>query len=166
MMSDEEFKSMNDEEFAEYVKFIEDDFPRHYQNIKDIKVETVLTPEEVIKIAKEFHKKMNSAGTVNEDIEKLLFYDEEYTFEINREDRNKDIVKPAWRVQVDLPPSPFEAYDYTLIVSDPDKKVMDKLGPSGHPVPLEPQEWTDEDIEYFMSEEDDEDMDEDMWGFK
>lgn len=152
LMSEEEFKNMTDKEFEEYLQFEKDDYPMHYQRIKDIKVETILTPEEVIKVAKEYHKKSKSDGIVNEDIENRLFYDEAYTFEINKEDRSKDIIKPAWRVQVDLPPNPFLMEDFTFIVSDQDKKVMDMLDPNGHPVshgsPL-----TDEDIDYIMSEE-------------
>ena len=75
LMSEEEFKNMTDKEFEEYLQFEKDDFPRHYQRIKDIKVETILTPEEVIKVAKEYHKKSKSDGIVNEDIENRLFYD-------------------------------------------------------------------------------------------
>lgn len=43
--------------------------------------------------------------------------------------------------------------DYTLIVSDRDKKVMGMLGPSGHPV-FEGNEFTNEDSDYIMTEND------------
>jgi len=52
--------------------------------------------------------------------------------------------------------TPFLMEDYTLIVSDKDKKVMGMLDPNGHPV-FKGNEFTDEDIEYIMNNEDSED---------
>lgn len=52
--------------------------------------------------------------------------------------------------------NPFLMEDYTLIVSDRDKKVMGMLDPNGHPV-FKGNEFTDEDIEYIMSDEDSKD---------
>ncbi len=45
-----------------------------------------------------------------------------YTFKIEKENRNNDDIRPAWRILVDLPKKPFLMEDYTLIVSDRDKK--------------------------------------------
>ncbi|MGE8000549.1 hypothetical protein ACQKOF_18085 [Lysinibacillus sp. NPDC093190] len=147
-MTDEEFKSLTDEEFEEYIKLKEEDFPRHYREIGEITVNTILTPEEAI----EYHKEHGLDGTVNEVIENLYF-DEAYTFRVDMINRDNDDIRPAWRVTVDLPPNPFSVEDYTLIVSDRDKAVMGMLDPNGQPV-REGKEFTDEDIEYIMSEED------------
>ncbi|PHC39837.1 hypothetical protein COF01_09160 [Bacillus pseudomycoides] len=154
-MSDEEFKQLSNEEFQDYIKLKKEDFSRHYRKINEITVDVVLKPEEVIAIAKQNHKKNNLDGVINEDIHQL-FFDEAYTFKIDKENRNKDDVRPAWRVLVDLPEKPFLMEDYTLIVSDKDKKVMGMLDPKGHPV-FKGNEFTDEDIEYIMNNGDSED---------
>ncbi len=151
-MTDEEFKNLSDEEFDEYVKLKKEDFPRHYQKIGEITVGTVLTPEEAIEIAKKYHKENELDGEINEQIKRLRF-DEAYTFKVDMINRDNDDIRPAWRVTVDLPPNPFLFEDYTLIVSDRDKAVMDMLDPNGHPV-SEGNEFTDEEIAYIMSEED------------
>ncbi|MFD1136555.1 hypothetical protein [Paenibacillus urinalis] len=150
-MTPEEFKSLNDEEFEEYLKLRQEDFPRHHRKLGEITVDTVLTPGEAIDIAKRYHQEHGLDGTVDERIESLLF-DEAYTFRINPDDRENDDIRPAWRVTVDLEPNPFLFEDYTLIVSDPDKAVMGMLDANGHPV-SEGNEFTDEDIEYIMSDE-------------
>ncbi|MEG0268472.1 MAG: hypothetical protein RR649_06895 [Carnobacterium sp.] len=132
-----------------------EDFPRHYRKLGEITVDTVLTPEKAIEIAKTYHQEHELDGTVSEQIESL-FFDEAYTFKVDMEDREKDDIRPAWRVTVDLPPNPFLFEDYTLIVSDRDKAVMGMLDVNGHPV-SEGNEFTDEDIEYIMSDEDPDD---------
>ncbi|MDN4620983.1 hypothetical protein QCD85_22895 [Paenibacillus sp. PsM32] len=134
-MSDKEFKNLNKKEFKEYLRLLDEDFPRHHRRIEEITVETVLKPEEAIAIAKKYHEEKKMDGTVNEQI-KNLFFDEAYTFEINEEDRDLDDLRPAWRVTVDLPPSTFTFEDYTLIVSDRDKKVLGILDANGHPANL------------------------------
>ncbi len=145
-MSDEEFKQLSNEEFQDYIKLKKEDFSRHYRKINEITVDVVLKPEEVIAIAKQYHKKSNLDGVVNEDIHQL-FFDEAYTFKIDKENRNNDDVRPVWRVLVDLPENPFLMEDYTLIVSDKNKKVMGMLDPNGHPV-FKGNEFTDEGIYY------------------
>ncbi|WCT56579.1 hypothetical protein PQ456_03380 [Paenibacillus kyungheensis] len=50
--------------------------------------------------------------------------------------KDNDNIRPAWRVTVDLPPSTFTFEDYTLIVSDRDKKVLGILDANGHPANL------------------------------
>lgn len=134
-MSDKEFKSLNKKEFKEYLRLLDEDFPRHHRRVEEITVETVLTPEEAIAIAKKYLQEKKMDGTVNEQI-KNLFFDEAYTFEINEEDRDFDDRRPAWRVTVDLPPNPFLFEDYRLIVSDRDRKVMGILDVNGHPANL------------------------------
>lgn len=101
-MSDEEFKQLSNEEFQDYIKLKKEDFSRHYRKINEITVDVVLKPEEVIAITKQYHKKSNLDGVVNEDIHQL-FFDEAYTFKIDKENRNNNDVRPAWRVLVDLP---------------------------------------------------------------
>lgn len=134
-MSDKEFKNLNKKEFKEYLRLLDEDFPRHHRRVEEITVETVLTPEEAIAIAKKYHKENKEEGIVSEEIERLYF-DEAYTFGINEEDRDNDDIRPAWRVTVDLPPNPFLFEDYTLIVSDRDKKVLGILDANGHPANL------------------------------
>lgn len=148
-------QSLTDKEFEEYLKLKKEDFPRHYRKLGEITVDTVLTPEKAIEIAKTYHQEHELDGTVSEQIESL-FFDEAYTFKVDMEDREKDDIRPAWRVTVDLPPNPFLFEDYTLIVSDRDKAVMGMLDVNGHPV-SEGNEFTDEDIEYIMSDEDPDD---------
>ena len=125
-MTSEEFKSLTEEEFKEYLKLKKEDFPRHYRKLGEISVDIVLTPKDVIEIAKKYHKNHKLDGTVNEQIESL-FFDEAYTFKVNTENRDNDDIRPAWRVTVDLQPNPFLFEDYTLIVSDRDKAVMGML---------------------------------------
>lgn len=132
-MTSEEFKNLTKEEFNEYLKLRSEDFPRHYRRIKEITIDVVLTPEEAIEIAKKYHQEHELDGTVNEQIENL-FFDEAYTFELDKENRDNDNIRPAWRVTVDLPPNPFLFEDYTLIVSDRDQAVMGILDANGHPV--------------------------------
>lgn len=134
-MSDKEFKNLNKKEFKEYLRLLDEDFPRHHRRVEEITVETVLTPEEAIVIAKKYLQEKKMDGTVNEQI-KNLFFDEAYTFGINEEDRDNDDIRPAWRVTVDLPPNPFLFEDYRLIVSDRDRKVMGILDVNGHPANL------------------------------
>ncbi|MFC0232620.1 hypothetical protein ACFFIF_01275 [Vagococcus entomophilus] len=145
------------EELEKLIKKVKNDFPLHHRKISEITIEPTLTPKEAIQVAKTYHKKTFTDpdklnGTVNEDINQLLF-DEAYTFKIDPNDRDNDDIRPAWRVTVDLPDNPFLMEEYTLIVSDKDKKVMGILSPNGHPV-YEGNEFTDEDIEYVMSEDD------------
>ncbi|MDE7546357.1 hypothetical protein NGE73_26970, partial [Bacillus cereus] len=154
-MSDEEFKQLSTEEFQNYIRLKQEDFSRHYRKINEITVDVMLKPQEAIEIAKHYHKKNKLDGVVNEDINQL-FFDEAYTFKIEKENRNNDDIRPAWRILVDLPKNPFLMEDYTLIVSDRDEKVMGMLDPNGHPV-FKGNEFTDEDIEYIMSDEDSKD---------
>lgn len=150
-MTSEEFKNLTKKEFNEYLKLRSEDFPRHYRRIKEITIDTVLTPEQAIEIAKKYHQEHELDGTVNEQIENL-FFDEAYTFKIDPEDRDNDDIRPAWRVTVDLQPNRFLFEDYTLIVSDRDKVVMGMLDVNGHPV-SEGNEFTDEEVEYIMGDE-------------
>lgn len=140
------------EELEQLIKKTTEEFPMHYRKINEITIEPTLTPEQAIQIAKDYHNKTfpdpeKLNGTVNEVVDNL-FFDEAYTFKIDPNNHDNDDVRPAWRVTVDLPENPFLMDDYTLIVSDRDKKVMGMLGPNGHPV-----EFTDEDIEYIMNED-------------
>ncbi len=123
------------EELKKILEEVDRNFPRHHRRIEEITVETVLKPEEAIAIAKKYLQEKKMDGTVNEQI-KNLFFDEAYTFGINEEDRDFDDLRPAWRVTVDLPPSTFTFEDYTLIVSDRDKKVLGILDANGHPANL------------------------------
>ncbi|MBJ8030062.1 hypothetical protein [Bacillus cereus group sp. N21] len=143
------------EELDALLESVDRDFPRHYRKLEGITINVILKPEEVIEIAKTYHQEHELDGTIDEDIRNLRF-DEAYTFKIDKENRNNDDVRPAWRVLVDLPENPFLMEDYTLIVSDKDKKVMGMLDPNGHPV-FKGNEFTDEDIEYIMNNEDSED---------
>ncbi len=86
-MSDEEFKQLSNEEFQDYIKLKKEDCLRHNRKINEITVDVVLKPEEAIAIAKQYHKKNNLDGVVNEDIHQL-FFDEAYTFKIDKENRN------------------------------------------------------------------------------
>lgn len=123
------------EELKKILEEVDRNFPRHHRRINEITVDTVLKPEEAIEIAKKYHKENKEEGIVSEEIERLYF-DEGYTFKRDRENRENDDIRPAWRVTVDLPPNPFLFEDYTLIVSDRDRKVMGMLGQNGQPVEL------------------------------
>ncbi|MDQ1232535.1 hypothetical protein QE450_000033 [Paenibacillus sp. SORGH_AS306] len=123
------------EELKKILEEVDRNFPRHHRRINEITMDTVLKPEEAIEIAKKYHKENKEEGIVNEQIERLYF-DEGYTFKRDRENRENDDIRPAWRVTVDLPPNPFLFEDYTLIVSDRDRKVMGMLGQNGQPVEL------------------------------
>lgn len=143
-MTDDEFKRLTDEEFEDYLELKKEDIPRHYRKLREITVDTLLSPEEAIEIAKDYHKINKLDGLVNVQIENILF-DEAY-----------NDIEPAWRITVDLLPNPFLFEDYTLIVSDQNKVVIGILDANGHPV-TEGNEFTEEDIEYIMSEEEPED---------
>ncbi|SFJ93229.1 MULTISPECIES: hypothetical protein [unclassified Bacillus (in: firmicutes)] len=153
-MRKKNYHNRTKEELDTLLESVDRDFPRHYRKLEEITINVILKPEEVIEIAKQYHKKNNLDGVVNEDIHQL-FFDEAYTFKIDKENRDNNDVRPAWRVLVDLPENPFLMEDYTLIVSDKDKKMMGMLDPNGHPV-FEGNEFTDEDIEYVMNNEDSE----------
>ncbi len=64
-MKNEEFKSLTDEEFEEYLRLVKADFPRHYRKLEEIKIRTVLTPKEAIEIAKKYHDKNELDGEIN-----------------------------------------------------------------------------------------------------
>ena len=121
---------------------------RHLRRINEITISVSLKPEEVIKIAKDYHEINKLEGNVNEDFGQL-FFDEEYTFKIDLNNRKNDDKRSAWRVKVNLPENSFLYEDYTLIVSDKDRKVMGMLDPNGHPV-FDGNEFSDEDIKYIM----------------
>ena len=139
-------------------KNVSDGNAKHLRRINEITISVILKPEEAIEIAKQYHKDLKLEGVINEDIRRL-FFDEEYTFRVDLNNRENDDKRSAWRVKVDLPPNPFLHENYTLIVSDKDRKVMGMLDPNGHPV-LDGNEFSDEDIEYIMSEEENDDDDE------
>jgi len=130
-----EYRKMSDKEFQEHLEFKRKEFPKHHRRVNEIMIETVLTPEEAIAIAKKYHEENKEEGIVSEQIERLYF-DEGYTFKRDENNRENDDIRPAWRVTVDLPPNPFLFEDYTLIVSDRDRKVMGMLGQNGQPVEL------------------------------
>ena len=130
-----EYRKMSDKEFQEHLEFKRKEFPKHHRRVNEIMIETVLTPEEAIAIAKKYHEENKEEGIVSEEIERLYF-DEGYTFKRDENNRENDDIRPAWRVTVDLPPNPFLFEDYTLIVSDRDRKVMGMLGQNGQPVEL------------------------------
>ncbi|MFD1991970.1 PepSY domain-containing protein [Paenibacillus nicotianae] len=123
------------EELKKILDEVDRNFPRHHRRINEITMDTVLTPEEAIAIAKKYHEENKEEGIVSEEIERLYF-DEGYTFKRDENNRENDDIRPAWRVTVDLPPNPFLFEDYTLIVSDRDRKVMGMLGQNGQPVEL------------------------------
>lgn len=127
------------EELERLIETVNKDFPKHYRKIEEISIHVLLTPEEAIEIAENFHKKHGLDGTINKQIDNLLF-DEAYTFKVDKENRENDDIRPAWRVIVDLQSSPYLFEDYTLIVSDRDKAVMGMLDVNGHPVSLD-NEW-------------------------
>ena len=145
-------------------KNVSDGNAKHLRRINEITISVSLKPEEVIKIAKDYHEINKLEGNVNEDFGQL-FFDEEYTFKIDLNNRKNDDKRSAWRVKVNLPENSFLYEDYTLIVSDKDRKVMGMLDPNGHPV-LDGNEFSDEDIEYIMNEEenDDDEIDENWKG--
>ena len=130
-----EYRKMSDKEFQEHLEFKRKEFPKHHRRVNEIMIETVLTPEEAIAIAKKYHEENKEEGIVSEEIERLYF-DEGYTFKRDENNRENDDIRPAWRVTVDLPPNPFLFEDYTLIISDRDRKVMGMLGQNGQPVEL------------------------------
>ncbi len=107
----------------------------------------MLQPEEAIQIAKEYHKREKIEGVVNINLDSILF-DEAYTFKINNKE---DDIRSVLRIQVDLPPNDFLMEDYTLIVSDKDKKVLGVIDPNGHPI-FEGNDFTDEDIKYITND--------------
>ncbi|MBY0599222.1 hypothetical protein [Bacillus bingmayongensis] len=154
-MRKKNYHNRTKEELDALLESVDKDFPRHYRKLEEITINVILKPEEVIEIAKKYHQEYELDGIIDEDIRNLRF-DEAYTFKIDKENRNNDDVRTAWRVLVDLPANPFLMEDYTLIVSDKDKKVMGMLDPNGHPV-FKGNEFTDEDIEYIMNDEDTED---------
>ncbi|WP_018753577.1 hypothetical protein [Paenibacillus sanguinis] len=121
------------EELEKLIESVNENFPKHYRRIEEITLDVVLTPEQAIEIAKQYHQEHELEGTVNEQIENL-FFDEAFTFKVDPENRENDDIRPAWRVNVDLQPNPFLFEEYTLIVSDRDKAVMGMLDPNGHPV--------------------------------
>ncbi|TKJ84381.1 hypothetical protein PaeCFBP13512_21645 [Paenibacillus sp. CFBP13512] len=123
------------EELKKILDEVDRNFPRHHRRINEITMDTVLTPEEAIAIAKKYHEENKEEGIVSEEIERLYF-DEGYTFKRDENNRENDDIRPAWRVTVDLPPNPFLFEDYTLIISDRDRKVMGMLGQNGQPVEL------------------------------
>ena len=155
------FDEKNEKEFKDWFKKIEDDLPRHFRRIDEIKIPVILKPEEAIEIAKNYHKVNELEGVVNEDI-RWLFFDEEYTFRVDLNNRENDDKRSAWRVKVDLPPNPFLHENYTLIVSDKDRKVMGMLDPNGHPV-FDGNEFSDEDIKYIMDDDNNDNDDDDNW---
>lgn len=119
----------------------------HYRKTNEITMDFLLQPEEAIQIAKEYHKREKIEGVVNINLDSILF-DEAYTFKINN---NEDDIRSVWRIQVDLPPNDFLMEDYTLIVSDKDKKVLGVIDPNGHPI-FEGNDFTDEDIKYITND--------------
>lgn len=123
------------EELKEILEEVNRNFPRHHRKVEEITVETVLKPEEAIEIAKNYLQEKKMVGTVDEQI-KNIYFDEGYTFKVDPKSKDNDDIRPAWRVTVDLPPSTFTFEDYTLIVSDRDKKVLGILDANGHPANL------------------------------
>lgn len=61
-----------------------------------------------------------------------------------------------------MPENSFLYEDYTLIVSDKDRKVMGMLDPNGHPV-FDGNEFSDEDIKYIMDDDNNDNDDDDNW---
>lgn len=135
------------EELNELLKKANNEFHMHYRKTNEITIDFLLKPEEAIKIAKEYHKREKMEGVVNINLDSILF-DEAYTFKINN---NEDDIRSVWRIQVDLPPNDFLMEDYTLIVSDKDKKVLGVIDPNGHPI-FEGNDFTDEDIKYITND--------------
>ena len=142
-------------------KNVSDGNAKHLRRINEITISVSLKPEEVIKIAKDYHEINILEGNVNEDFGQL-FFDEEYTFKIDLNNRKNDDKRSAWRVKVNLPENSFLYEDYTLIVSDKDRKVMGMLDPNGHPV-FDGNEFSDEDIKYIMDDDNNDNDDDDNW---
>ncbi|MGO2961375.1 MAG: hypothetical protein ACTIDE_02070 [Carnobacterium maltaromaticum] len=135
------------EELNELLKKANNEFHMYYRKTNEITIDFLLQPEEAIQIAKEYHKREKMEGVVNINLDSILF-DEAYTFKINN---NEDDIRSVWRIQVDLPPNDFLMEDYTLIVSDKDKKVLGVIDPNGHPI-FEVNDFTDEDIKYITND--------------
>ena len=112
----------------------------------EVTTDTILSVERVIDIAVKYHKIKQLEGTVNTDI-KTVLYDEAYTF---YEENN--LVCPAWRVRIDLEPNPFLFEDYTFVVADSNRILINVLNSNGHPVADTSLEVTEEEIPYLMDE--------------
>ena len=140
---------------------IDNEIDKHLRRIDEITIPVILKPEEAIEIAKDYHKVNELDGVVNEEISRL-FFDEEYTFRVDLNNRKNDDKRPAWKVIVDLPENRFLFEDYMLIVSDKDRKVMGMLDPNGHPV-FDGNEFSDEDIKYIMDDDNNDNDDDDNW---
>lgn len=135
------------EELNELLKKANNEFHMYYRKTNEITIDFLLQPEEAIQIAKEYHKREKIEGVVNINLDSILF-DEAYTFKINNKE---DDIRSVLRIQVDLPPNDFLMEDYTLIVSDKDKKVLGVIDPNGHPI-FEGNDFTDEDIKYITND--------------
>jgi len=114
----------------------------------EVTTDTILSVEQVIDMAVKYHKIKQLEGTVNTDI-KTVLYDEEYTFY-----RENKLVCPAWRVRIDLEPNPFLFEDYTFVVADLNRILIDVLNSNGHPVADNSLEVAEEEIAYLMDEKD------------
>ena len=136
---------------------IDNEIDKHLRRIDEITIPVILKPEEAIEIAKDYHKVNELDGVVNEEISRL-FFDEEYTFRVDLNNRKNDDKRPAWKVIVDLPENRFLFEDYMLIVSDKDRKVMGMLDCNGQPV-LD----MDEDTKYIMNDDDDDNEVSENW---
>lgn len=97
----------------------------HFCKVDDIKVKTILSPEDAYNIAREYHAKNHLIGTVPDNINRAMYLDE-------RNHVTKDI---AWMVRAILKDNPFEGMDeITIVVSDSNKEVYCVLDHNGIPM--------------------------------
>lgn len=100
---------------------------RHFCELNDIKVKTILIPEEVYKIAKQFHTENHLIGRIPSNMNDAIYLDEMNHI-------TKDV---TWMVRSILEENPFEGMDeITIMISDRNKKVCYVLDHNGIPMNL------------------------------
>ena len=139
----------NEEDFADTASNIYNQF----SSIKQLLNEGETTQSIVDKLGK---------TKINNKRYEADFYSLSNAAGIDLNNRKNDDKRSAWRVKVNLPENSFLYEDYTLIVSDKDRKVMGMLDPNGHPV-FDGNEFSDEDIKYIMDDDNNDNDDDDNW---
>jgi hypothetical protein len=110
-------------------------------------VKTNLTASQAIQIAKDYQKKYNLYGTINDDSENnVKFYNEFYR-----------VVGGAWLVLADITPKEYEGDDeITFVVSDDDGVVDHVLDHNGIPQRYHVssnREYTNEEFEAIFKDD-------------
>lgn len=97
----------------------------HFCKVNEIKINTILLPEEVYTIAKEFHAKNKLSGIIPINIEDAIYLDE----------KNHITGKATWMVRSVLEDNPFEGMnEITILISDDNKIVCCVLDHNGIPM--------------------------------